>query len=884
LLLRAYPREFRARFSSDLEADFATLLARRGRVRAWRLAISDLTTGPLTPTPIARSSGGSVMGSLLFDMRHAARSLVKSPAFTVVTILTLALGIGANSAIFTLVNAVLLRPLGYHEPERLLLVHEAIPESGVPRFDVSPADYIDLISYQTSFSTIGAYRTRLLELSGSGEPEQVPGTELTASVFAVLGVAPARGRVFLADEDQQPSQVAVISERLRARRFSGRDPIGERLLLDRQPYTIIGVMPASFEFPKRGATSNAEPADVWLPLWFNPFERQARGMFYNHTVIGRLRDGITPEQATADLAPLARRIQDNYPPQIRNAFTLTIGSRLMTEEISGQVRRPLLVLLCAVGLVLFVACANVANLILSRSVVREREIGVRAALGAGTLRLFQVLLLEALILAVAGGALGLALAYWAVRAVPAVLVTSLPGVSDVAIDWRVIAFTAGLSMASAVAFALVPLIAGSRRDLQEVVHGRSGRTTASRRQRHAQAVMVVTSVAFAFVLLVGAGLLIRSFRALVAVDQGLRAERVLSMQVRLPPAGYNSAPRIRGFYQTLTEQLRTLPGVTSAAIATDLPLEADGERRVFTPETTSPRGLQPSVAVTWVHGDYFGTYGVTLLQGRNFSADELREDRRVAIVSKRIADSYWPGEDPIGKRLKWGIPASTAPWKTVIGVVGDVAEGPPGSVPVIHIYVPFTDVPDAAIAAPLAGLLRRMVIAIRSEQEPQSLTAAARSMVAALDPSLAVTDVQTITDLERNRSAPQRFSAVVLTGFAAGTLLLAAIGLYGVLSFAVSQRRQEIGVRMALGAQPREVLRLVVRQGMVLVIVGLVAGGLTSLAAVRFVRAQLFETNVHDPMTFVSVPLVLAIVGLAACYLPARRAAHVDPTVALRTE
>jgi putative ABC transport system permease protein len=824
------------------------------------------------------------MRSLLFDLRHGVRALIKAPAFTLVTILTLALGIGANSAIFSLVNAVLVRPLGYHDPERLMVIHQAIPESGVPRFDVSPPDFIDLLQYQRSFSTMGAYRTRLMELSGTGEPEQTDVAEVTASVFDVLGVRAAQGRTFLDDEDQRASNVVIISHRLWMRRFNGRDALGSAIVLDRTPYTIAGVMPAAFEFPKRGASSNAEPADVWLPLVFTPFERQARGMMYNHTVIARLRDGITPVQAAADMAALARRIQDNYPAAIRHAFTVTIGTTLLTEELSGQVRRPLMILLGAVGLVLLVACANVANLVLSRSVARQREIGVRAALGAGRVRLFQVLLSEALVLAFCGGALGLALGYWSIKAIPAVLATSLPGVSEVAIDWRVVAFTSVLSLGSAIVFALVPLGAGMRRDLHDLLREGSARAIGGRRQYRLQRGLVVTSVAFAFILLVCAGLFVRSFRNLVAVESGVGASNVLSMQVRLPLAEYGNGPRIRAFYRTLQEQLHALPGVGAASVASDLPLDPDGERRVFTPEGATTLGLPPSVAVTWVHGDYFATYGIPLVAGRSFSADEQRENRHVAIVSKRLADTYWRGQDAIGKRVKWGLPVSTASWLTVVGVAGDVVEGPPGSEPVIHVYVPYTNVPDAGLASPVANLWRRMVIGINGDQDALRLTGAARAKIAALDPALAVTDVQTIAQLERDRSAPQRFSATVISGFGAGALLLAAIGLYGVLAFSVSQRRREIGVRLALGAPRGDVVRLVVGEGMTLVAVGLLLGAAGALSATRLLRATLFETSLHDPVTFTTVPLLLGIVALAASYLPARRAANADPMIALRID
>lgn len=895
LLLRTYPREFRERFAADLEIDFLEMARTRGTAFAWRRALTDLFRSvPLTASDAAAERartariGGPIvppgepfMGSLLFDLRHGLRALVKAPAFTLITILTLALGIGANSAVFTLVNAALMRPLGFADPERLMLVYESIPQSGVERFDVAPADYLDLVRYQQSFSAIGAYRILTVELSGGGQAEQIDAAEITSSLFGTLDVAASEGRTYLPEEDQQQSNVAIISHAFSTQRFGGRSPLGSAIVLDRKPYTVVGVMPAGFEFPRRGASSNATPADVWLPLVFTPFEKQARGMMYRHSVIGRLRDGTSPSQAAADISALAIRIRENYPAGLGDALKVMTGAKRLTEELSGQVRRPLMILLAAVGLVLLVTCANVANLVLSRSVARQRDIGVRAALGAGRLRLFQVLLSEALILAGCGGLLGLALGYWALRAIPAVLTTSLPGISTVALDWRVVAFTSVLSLGSAALFALVPLAAGLRGDLHDLLREGSSRATGGRRQHRIQAGLVVASVAFAFMLLVCAGLFIRSFTKLVTVPSGLGATNVLSLQVRLPVSEYSQATRVRSFYRTLEERLRALPGVRAVSIASDLPLDPDGERRAFTAENGAP-GQRQSLAVTWTHGDYFGSYGIPLVAGRAFDADEQRENRDVAIVNKRLADDYWPGQNPIGKRVKWGLPASPQPWLTVVGVADDVVDGPLGSQPVIHVYVPYTNAPDSLLASRVVDQGRRMVIGVRAEQDAMSLATNARAIVAALDPALAVSHVQTIDQLERDRSAPQRFSALVISGFGIGALLLAAIGLYGVLAFSVSQRRREIAVRLALGAQPRRVLRLTVREGMTLVAVGLAVGAAGAISATRLLRATLFETNVYDPLTFATVPLVLGVVALAASYLPARRAAAVDPIVALR--
>ena len=900
-LLRLYPLSFRQRFGRDLESDFARLLARRGVASAWIEALGDLRRSIGETYAHARierrgliygrlrvpnDPRGSFMASLLFDVRHAVRGLIKTPVFTVVTVVTLALGIGANSAIFSLVNAVLLRPLGYQQPERLMLIYEGIPEADSRRpFGVSPPDFADLTDYQRSFDAIGAYRTRELELSGVGEPEQIVVGQLTSAVFPILGVNAATGRTLLPSDDQDLF-VAVISHGLWQRRFGSRAVVGERLILDRQPYTIVGIMPASFQFPKRGPQLNGEPAEIWVPLVFNPFERQARGMFYNQTVVGRLRDGVSVDQATADTAALASRIRGNYPAMLRNSpFSLVVSAVPLVDEVAGQVRRPLLILLGAVGFVLLVACANVANLILSRAVVREREIGLRSALGAARHRLFQMLLTESLLLAFAGGALGLLVGHWTLRAMPAVITTSLPGVSDVTLDVRVVTFAFGLSALTALVFGLVPLVGGTRRDLHDLLREGATRAAGGPRQHRMQASLVVTSVAFAFVLLIGAGLLIRSLNNLLAVETGIRAENVLTMRISLPHAGYGEAAIIRAFYRNLRDRLTALPGVRATSISSDLPLTADGERRAFTPERTGDAGgLPPSVAVTWVHGPYFNTFGIPIMRGRAFAPEEETENRSVAIVSRGLAERFWPGEDAIGKRIKWGLGPSNAPWMTIVGVAGDVVDGALGAEPIIHVYVPYSEISDRALAAPTLGLLRSMTVAAQTDGDARILANPARAAVAALDPALATSDLETMTQVLSDAAAPQRFSAVVLAAFALGALVLAGIGLYGVLAFGVTQRTREIGVRLALGAEAREVIRLVMREGLGLTLIGLAIGCAGALAAVRLLGAQLYETSTYDPWTFAVVPVVLGVVALIACYLPARRASSVDPITALRVE
>jgi predicted permease len=897
-LLGLYPRGFRDRFATDLEADFADLLRTRGAVATWRRVVPDLFRSvPLThagaraarkESRVISGKGERPMSSVLSDLRHACRVLLKAPMFTAFTVITLAFGIGANSAIFSLVNAVLLRPLGYAEPERLMLVYEGF--GGPQKAGVSPPDFADLTTLQGPFSGLGAYRTTQYELSGMGEPERITGVRVSASVFPILGVPPAMGRTFAESEDQPGRDVAVLSHGLWQRRFAG-DPsaVGRTITLDRRLYTVVGVMPAAFQFPKRGPQINGEPAQVWTPLALDPFERSqnARGMMYNHTVIGRLRDGVTSQQARAEFGALGPRLVANYPPFLRDALkSLTVAAVPLADEIAGEVQRPLLLLLGAVGLVLLVACANVANLVLSRAVTRQHEMGVRAALGAGRGRLLQMLLVEGLLLTTTGGALGLFLGYAAVRAMPAVIALSLPGVSDVTLDGRVALFTLALSAVTSLVFGLAPLAISERRDLTELLREGGSRSTSGARHHRVQATLVVSSVALAFVLLAGAGLLIRSFDKLMAVDAGIRAPRVLTMQLRLPQAGYDNAEAMRTFYRGLHENVRAIPSVRAAAVQTDLPLKGDGERRAFTADHPADPGLSSTtVAVTWTFGDYFRTFGVPVVKGREFLPEEDAENRQVAIVSRALAERFWPGQDPIGKHVKWGIPASQAPWQTIVGVAGDVVDGRLGETPILHIYVPFAEATDQArAAAPLTGLLRRMNVAAMTDGDPAALVAPMRGAIAKMDPALAVADVTTMSQVMADASAPQRFSTVVLSAFAGGALLLAAVGLYGTLAFAVTQRTREIGVRVALGASRSEVLRLVVRQGMSLTVLGLALGMTGAFAVTRLMTALLYETEPLDLATFASVTGVLAAVALLSCYLPARRASRVEPMAALRAQ
>ena len=893
VLLHAYAPGFRRRFGDDMAGDFAAILEARGARYAWRLAVCDLMRSVVRSHLDAHRRARlflfthkkeGPMSSLAFDLRHAVRMLAKAPAFTIVTILTLGLGIGANTATFSLVNAALLKPLGYHDPDRLALLYEGIPQAGLPKLPASPPDLVDFKRYQTSFSGVAAFRSTSIELSGGHDPQRIAVARVSAELFPVLGISAAIGRTFKASDDAPGHDVVVLSYGLWQRLLGGRpDIVGEVVRLDRRPFEVIGVMPESFEFPKRGPLFNGTPAQAWIPIAFSDVEKgeTTRGMMFNNSVVARLKPGISLEQAQSELGLLARRIRENYPPMLKDGLQLAMSAAPMRDEIAGQIRTPLLLLFAAVALVLLVVCANVANLILSLAASRQRELAVRLALGAPRARLLQLLLCESALLSVAGGVLGVGIAIVVLRTLPS-MATSLPGLDTVTLDYRVLTFTVSVAVVTALAFGLVPLLTSDNR-VSSALHEGGPRTAGGARSRRVQQVLVTATVTMAVVLLVGAGLLLRSFTQLVATDTGFLANQVLAISVDLPREAYPRGGTVLSFAQNMVGRAKALPGVRAASISTDVPLESN-ESRAMTAEATTSTG-SPAVIVTWTVGDYFRALGVPLKAGRSFTSDEDAQLRQVAVVSESLARHYRPGQDAIGKRIKWGGNASAAPWMTIIGVAGDVKDGAIRDDPRMHVYVPFAllvpEIDGLPAGSPFGRELR---IALRSGSDASTLISAGRRAVSAVDPALPVTRIATMRRSLDDALAPQRFSTLVLSAFAAGALLLAAIGLYGILAFAVSQRTREIGVRIALGARVGDVLALVVRQGMRLVAVGLVLGLVAALALTRVMSALLYRTDRFDPVTFIACPLVLTLVALLACYLPARRAARIEPLTALRTE
>jgi putative ABC transport system permease protein len=820
------------------------------------------------------------------DLAYALRTLRRYPGFATVVVVTLGLGIGINTATFSIVNAALIKPLGFADSDRLVALQERIVGFEFDDAPFSPSDFLDVQRDQQSFVGVAAYLNFSLELAEGGEPLRIDAAKVSATLFPLLGVQPLLGRAFRPDEDRPGVDVAILSWPIWQTRFAG-DPaiVGTTIRLDRRPYTVIGVMPAAFEFPRRGTVLNNRPADVWVPMAFTDRQRQARGDQFIQNVVGRLKDGVSLAQARAELATLADRINASYPPALRsNGFSIALSAVPLREQISGRTERPLLLLMAAVGLVLLVTCSNVANLVLSRAASRTKEIAVRLALGSSRGRLLQLLFAEATVLAVAGSLLGLAISIIVVGAVPASVAQTLPAARDISVDGRVLAFSAGIAIFTAIVFSLLPLFGVESRMPGPALQEEGTRTTPGVRRHRLQSALVVSTVILAFVLLVGAGLFIRSFTALMTVETGFRPAGVLTAAMTLPRAGYSTAASVRSFHASLFREASSLPGVRSAALVTDLPLE-HYERRTFAPEAVTLR-TRANTNLTWVYGPYFQTLGIEMQRGRLFSDLETTEPRRVVIVNERLASIAWPGRDPLGKRLRWGldVPGNPNPWLTVIGVVGDVADGPLGAPTYLHAYEPFSQFPDIVLNNVPNAFGRQLKVAVRTDGSANALASALRSAIAGIDPSLAIESIATMDERISDSVAPRRFSVMTLIAFGGGALLLAAIGLYGLLAFSIAERRREIAVRLALGAGPPTIVRMVMGQALKLVSVGVAAGAGIALALANAAASLLYGTGPYDSVTFATVPLVMVATALVACALPAYRASRVDSLVALRAE
>jgi putative ABC transport system permease protein len=796
------------------------------------------------------------METLLQDLRYGVRALRKNPGFSTVAVLTLALGIGASTAMFTLVNSVLLRPLQYREPERLVMLWERNPR-GRERNQVSPANFFAWRREAKSFGDLAASFDQPLNLSGAGVAEEVLARLTTANYFSVLGAGARHGRTYLPGEDAE--NTAVISHDLWRRRFGG-DPaaVGRTIQVNGQALTVVGVMPADFR-------SVGGRPDLWVPVQWS---EEGTGRFLS--VVGRLRPGATFEQARTEMVAIGRRRAQAYPEINRDWGVNPVP---LHEQVTGDVKPALLVLLGAVGILLLIACANVANLLLGRAAARNKEIAVRLSLGATRARVIRQTLTESLVLAGVAGALGLLLAVWGtetlVRVLPPDL--ALPRLDEVRVDGRVLGFALAVSLLTGVLFGIAPALLGSAVNLAETLREAMRGTTGGRSRL--RGALVVAEVALAVVLLVGAGLLGRSLQRLLEVDPGVRTGHVLTMRMILAGPRYQDDAALRGFMGALLPRLQALPGARSAGGEMYLPLTGDKiGHGFFRDDRPLPRpGEELPMDLRVVAGDYFSTLGIPLLRGRAFDARDHERAPTVFVVNQALAREYFPGENPVGKRIsyEWGDTISGE----IVGVVGNVREMGPKEEPAPAVYRPYAQWPS-----------QRMTVVLRTDGDPRALAAAAGRVVREIDPDQPVAQVRTMEQVLGETVARPRLNLYLLGGFAGVALLLAAIGLYGIVSYSVTQRRHEIGVRVALGAKDGDVLRLIVRQGMGLTALGLLVGLAAALAATRVMRSLLFGVAATDPLTLAGVAAFLAAVALLASWLPARRATRVDPMVALRAE
>ncbi|HYE64226.1 MAG TPA: ABC transporter permease [Pyrinomonadaceae bacterium] len=812
------------------------------------------------------------METLWQDIRYGIRMLAKRPGFAAVTVLALALGIGANSAIFSVVNAVLLRPLPFEDPERLVMVWERRPRQNREAGPVAPADFVDWQNQNQVFERMAAYSPAAFNLTGVGEPEQIITHVVTTGFFQVLGVEAAVGRTFLQEvDDPTRERTVVLSQGFWQRRLGG-DPnvTGKVLTLDDESYTVIGVMPSDFQFPDSLTQMWVAPKRV-LPetsLPGNPDPAMLRGMHYL-SVIARLKQGVTLEQSQAEMQTIAGRLEQQYPNE-NTGHTARVVS--LHEQLIGDVRPALLVLLGAVGFVLLIACANVANLLLARATARHREMSIRNALGASRLRLIRQLLTESTLLSLTGGVIGLLLAMWGVDLLIALSPENLPRLREIGLDGRVVGFTLVVSILTGIIFGLAPALQASKLDLNSSLkEGGRGSMEGFGRQRM-RGLLIISEVALALVLLIGAGLMIRSFQRMHQVDPGFDPNHVLALQLSLPRSKYTENEQMVNFYNQVLGRIATLPGVESVGATWTLPLSGQDAGRGFEIEGYTPApDERTNAAFGVVSPRYFQTMKIPVLKGREFADQDTASAPGVVIINEPFARRYFPDGDALGKRLK--LRGDDNPWLTIAGVVRDIKHTELTARPRMEMYLPYLQYPFPS-----------MNVVVRTAHDPASLMMAVRKEVWAVDPDQPVANVETMTQLISNSVARARFNTILLGIFASVALILAAIGLYGVISYSVTQRTHEIGIRLALGAQHGDVLRMIVGQGMILVLVGVLIGLAAAFAVTRLMSSLLYGVTATDPLTFAGVSLVLAGVAFLASLIPARRATKVDPMAALRYE
>jgi len=834
--------------------------------------------------------GFQALSRILQDIRYALRQLRKSPGFTVTAILMLAVGIGATTAIFSIVEGVLLRPLPFPDPDRLVVLGDVLEGShcsSCAQSSVTPPDIRNYMRDTQSFGHLGGYRGRLFELSGTGDPVAVNGTRMSGEVFAALGVSPLLGRTFTQQEDNESQQVVVLSYGMWRNRFHGNaNVLGSKIILYRKPYTVIGVMPRDFEFPLNPGHLNQ--SEFWLPLSLQPAEFKAgAAASWNSRMVGRLKPGISIEQAQSDAERVARATMRDYPAYMRSLRIHAVVT-LLHEDTVAQARPMVRALFFAVIVVLLIVCANLAGLLLVRAIRRRREFAVRLALGARAATLLRQAIVESMVLSIAGGTLGLALAAIALRVGVSLLPQTLPRVNEIGLDWPVMLFALGLALSTGFLCGLAPAFAAIRTSVNETLKegGRIG--TSGSGHARLRSALVVAEIAVALTLLTASGLLLRSFERMRDVKLGFRPENTLAALYVLPHQQYRTQSAIDEFTKTLLNDLEQLPAVTAVGITSFLPAAGNNWGISFTVEGYVPaRGAGLNMATTsLVEGDPFGALGIRVLRGRVFNESDNASSQLVAIVNRKMAERYWPGQDAIGKRLRRGLPETFTPWMTVVGEVDNVTLGARDAETTPQVYQPVTQtVASEGVFASVGELSASDGwVVLRSRMDPEQLENTMRAVVRKIDPQLPLYQMQTMEHAISKSEEPRRFNTVLISSFAVAAVLLSVLGIYGVIAFSVALREQEMAVRIALGCQRSGMVLFILSSGARLAGVGCGLGLLGAVAASRLLRSFLFEVSPFDPgVLALSVSAVL-LLALAASALPARRASSMDPMLALRGE
>jgi len=807
--------------------------------------------------------------TLFKDIRYAIRGLRKRPGFTFVAVITLALGIGANTAIFSVVNAVLLKPLAFKDPDRLVIVWEDAGFVGFPRNTPAPANYLDWKSQNRSFEDMAATAPTSFNLTGDGDPERVAAHQVSENFFPLLGVQPLLGRTFLQEEDREGgNKVVLLSYQLWQTRYGGAaDIVNRNIQMNGEKYTIVGVMPAGFQFLDKEVR-------VWVPLALDKEEQANRGGHYL-SVVARLKPDVGVAQAQADMSALMANMAHDHPNEM---FDGKLGAVVLPlrEQLVGDSRKPLLVLLVAVAFVLLIACANVAGLLLARAVSRRREIALRVALGASSLRVVRQLLTESLLLATAGGALGAILAWWSFGFLQKLVPEALSVSTSLHLDIKVLLFAFLISLTTGVVFGLVPALQSAKVDLNETLKQSSSRATSTGRLRSS---MIVFEVALSIVLLVGAGLLIQTLFHLFNQYSEMQPDKILTMRTVLPRmTKYKEPAKRAAFYEQVLERVEHLPGVVAAGYTTSVPLAWKGGTTGIYPEGLKDPipGMAFDACHRQVSGNYLQTMKIPLRQGRYLTRQDNQQSLPVAVINETMARQYWPGQSALGRRFKLGDPNEDIPWVEIVGIVGDVRQMGLDEAVKAEMYLPYQQVKQPWFIP--------RDLAIRTTGESSRLVGAVRQAIRDVDPDQPISNVATMSELLGEEAGQRRLGMIMLAAFSVLALLLASIGIYGVLAYFVTQHTNEIGVRLALGATPRNILLMIVKRGMGLTLLGISIGLAASFALTRLMTSLLFEVKAVDPLTFLFVPLLLAAAALLACSIPARRAMKVDPLVALRYE